>query len=285
LQLQIILVDNASRDSSAEILRARFPCAELMKNSVNVGFGRANNQALPKVRGRFVLLLNADAFVSPDTLTKTLSYMEAHPNCGVLGVKIVGDDGVPQPSCRYFPTPWNLFLNATGLGRLFPGVRLVDDKSWDYATERECDWVPGCYYLIRREVIDRVGLFDPRYFVYYEEIDHCRAVRQAGWNVICYPYTSVVHICGESARSEGPLTHAGRQISTLQVESELLYFRKHYGRRGLLAGVSLAIAGDAINAIKGLLKLDMTRATEAAQHAWTMLKLLFKTDLAARPTR
>jgi GT2 family glycosyltransferase len=285
LQLQIIVIDNASHDSSVEILRARFRSVELIENSVNVGFGRANNQALPKVRGRFVLLLNTDAFVSRDTLPKTLSYMEAHPSCGVLGTKLVGDDGVLQPSCRYFPTPWNLFINATGLHRLFPTVRLVDDMSLNDATERECDWVPGCYYLIRREVIDRVGLFDPRYFMYYEEVDHCRAVREAGWNITYYPYSSVVHIGGESAGSRGPVTRAGRQILALQVESELLYFRKHYGGSGLLAGVSLAIAGDTINAIKGLLKLDVTRATAAAQHAGTVLKVLFKTGLAASPTR
>jgi GT2 family glycosyltransferase len=284
LQLQIIIVDNASRDSSAEILRTRFRFAEIIENSVNVGFGRANNQALSKVRGRFVLLLNTDAFVSPDTLPMTVSYMEAHPSCGVLGVKLVSEDGVLQQSSRYFPTPWNLFLLVTGLSRLFPGVRLVDDLSWDYSTVRECDWVTGCYYLIRREVIDQVGLFDPRFFMYYEEVDHCRAVREAGWNVMCYPYSSVVHIGGESVRSVGSVTRTGQNLA-LQVESELLYFRKHYGRRGLLTGVSLAMAGDVINAIKGMLKLDMARATAVAQHSWTVLRLLFKTGFATRPTR
>jgi N-acetylglucosaminyl-diphospho-decaprenol L-rhamnosyltransferase len=103
-------------------------------------------------------------------------FMEVNPCCGVLGVKLVGRDGALQPSCRYFPTPWNVFLAKTGLQRLFPGTRLVDDMTWDHASVRECDWVPGCYYLIRREVIERVGLFDPRYFLYYEEVDHCRRV-------------------------------------------------------------------------------------------------------------
>ena len=117
----------------------------MIANSVNVGFGRANNQALPHVRGRYVLLLNTDAFVSADTLPKTVSFMDAHPRCGVLGVKLVGEDGSLQPSCRYFPTPWNVFLASTGLQRFFPRTRLVDDMSWDHASVRECDWVPGCY--------------------------------------------------------------------------------------------------------------------------------------------
>ena len=234
------MVDNASRDGSVDILRTRYPNVELIENPTNVGFGRANNQALPRIRGRYVVLLNTDAFVAPDTLQKTVDFMEAHPRCGVLGVKLVGRDGALQPSCRYFPTPWNVFLARTGLKRFFPGTRLVDDMSWDHASVRECDWVPGCYYLVRREVIERVGLFDPRYFLYYEEVDHCRAVRRAGWSVMYYPFTKVVHTGGESAESEGPLTTCGRQIFAQQIESELLYFRKHYGRIGLLFAFILA---------------------------------------------
>ena len=187
LRIQIIVIDNASRDGSAAHLRTKYPDVELIENSVNVGFGRANNQAMSKAKGRYILLLNTDAFVAPDTLSKTMQYMEANPRCGVLGVKLVGPDGSLQPSCRYFPTPWNVFLKSTGLMRLSPKTRLVDDMSWDHNSIRECDWVPGCYYLIRREVIEQIGLFDPIYFLYYEEVDHCRTVQNAGWKVIYYP--------------------------------------------------------------------------------------------------
>jgi len=286
LTLQIIVVDNASRDNSVAVLRTQFPAAELIVNAVNVGFGRANNQALVRVRGRYALLINTDAFVAPDTLPLTVAYMEKDPHCGVLGVKLVGSDGTLQPSCRYFPTPWNLFVSGAGLGRVFPHTRLVDDMAWDHASVRACDWVPGCYYLVRRAVIERVGLFDPRYFLYYEEVDHCRAVRAAGWSVVYYPFTQVLHLGGESAETEGPVTAAGRQISALQIESELLYFRKHAGLLGLLAAVSLAMLADAINAAKGLLKrFDTVRAAASIRHSWTMLTLLFKTRLALRPTR
>lgn len=285
LRLQLIVVDNASRDGSADLLRTKFPNAELIENQVNVGFGRANNQALSRARGRYVLLLNTDAFVSADTLPKTVDFMDTHPRCGVLGVKLIGHDGTLQPCCRYFPTPWNIFLGSTGLQRFFPRTRLVDDMSWDHASMRECDWVPGCYYLVRRDVIERVGLFDPRYFLYYEEVDHCRAVRQAGWSVTYYPFTPVVHLGGESAGTEGPLTRAGRQISTLQIESELLYFRKHHGMTGVLAAVFFATLSDALSVCKGLLRLDSARAAAGARHAWTMLKLLVATGLASRATR
>src|SRR5208282_683163 len=178
------------------------------------------------------------------------------------------------PSCRYFPTPWNLFLASTGVARFFPRARLVDDMSWDHKSVRECDWVPGCYYLVRREVIDEVGLFDPRYFLYYEEVDHCRGLRKAGWSVIYYPFTEVMHIGGESAASAGSLTSVGRQISSLQIESELLYFRKHYGLPGLASGVLLATLSDIVIGCKALIpSLDGNRAKAAVRHAGTILKL------------
>jgi N-acetylglucosaminyl-diphospho-decaprenol L-rhamnosyltransferase len=286
LRLQVIVIDNASRDGSVAILRAGYPTTELVQNATNVGFARANNQALKLIRGRYVLLLNTDAFVSSDTLPKTVAFMDAHPKCGVLGVKLVGQDGSLQPSCRYFPTPWNVFLVSTDLKHLFPGTRLVDDMSWDHASVRACDWVPGCYYLVRREVIERVGLFDPRYFLYYEEVDHCRAVRDDGWVVMYYPFTQVMHIGGESAASEAALTKDGRQISTLQIESELLYFRKHHGVTGLWAAVILAMLGDVIIACKGLVRrLDVRRAVAAMRHSWAVLKVLIATRLGARATR
>jgi N-acetylglucosaminyl-diphospho-decaprenol L-rhamnosyltransferase len=285
LTLQLIVVDNASTDGSVEVLRSKHPGVELIENSRNVGFGRANNQALGRVRGRHVLLLNTDAFVAADTLPTTVEFMDTHPGCGVLGVKLVGDDGSLQPSCRYFPTPWNVFLHSTGLYRVFSRTRLVDDMSWDHESVRYCDWVPGCYYLVRRAVVERVGLFDPKYFLYYEEVDHCQAVRRAGWKVTYFPYTSVVHIGGESARAEGKLS-VGRQLSTLQIESELLYFRKHHGVTGLMTAVVLGMLGDGIEICKGLVRRNGgARIAAGCRHAWNLLAILLRTGFASRPTR
>jgi GT2 family glycosyltransferase len=284
-QKRFLCVDNASSDDSLQIFSERYPDVYLEENQVNTGFGRANNQLLPQVRGDFVLLLNTDAFVAPDTLAKTIDYMRQHPECGVLGVRLVGRDGTLQPSCRYFPTPFNLFLVKTGLAWLFPWVRLVDDMNWDHASVRECDWVPGCYYLIRREALDQVGLFDPRYFLYCEEVDHCRRIKQAGWKVVYYPDTQVVHIGGESAKSAGKLSDAGRQLSALQVESELLYFRKHNGVPGVVAYMGLVLLGDAILAAKHVLK----QRGKALASCWNNHKLVWRllraTRLGTAPTR
>lgn len=286
LEVRYWVVDNASQDNSVEVLREHFPYAGLEVNKRNVGFGRANNQLLPHVTADYVLLLNTDAFVATDTLHRTLAYMNANPTCGVLGVRLVGREGNLQPSCRYFPTPWNLFLSRTGLGRFFPKTRMVDDMEWDHASVRECDWVPGCYYLVRRAVLDQVGLFDPRFFLYYEEVDHCRRVKAAGWKVIYFPDTTVVHVGGESAKSVGKLSNSGRQLSELQVESELLYFRKHYGRFGLLKHLIFTALCGLYLTLKDMLKHRRWFAWR--QHLKTITstyRLCFQTRWATHPTR
>jgi N-acetylglucosaminyl-diphospho-decaprenol L-rhamnosyltransferase len=286
LNLQIIAVDNASTDNSVEILERQYPAVTLVKNSENVGFGRANNQAISLVRGRHTLLLNTDAFLAPDSLEKTISFLEEHPRCGVLGVKLVNEDGQLQPSCRYFPTPWNVFLQKTGLSRFFPANRLIDDLNWDHASVRQCDWVPGCFYLMRGNVLEQLGLFDPRFFLYYEEIDHCRAVKTAGWEVIYYPYTEVVHIGGESAKSDSTISDISRQISPLQIESELLYFRKYYGLSGVIAGVLLSISADLLSALNSLLRrFDLKGVNGAIEHSSTVMRIFGATGFAAHPTR
>ncbi len=286
LALQTIVIDNASRDDSLALLKREFGEVELIVNPANVGFGRANNQGMGLAKGRYVLLLNTDAFVAPDTLPKTVRYMDEHPDCGVLGVRLVGRDSVLQPCCRYFPTPWNVFLSRTGLARYFPNTRLVDDMAWDHASVRECDWVTGCYYLVRREVIDRIGLFDPRYFLYCEEMDHCRTVKRAGWKVVYFGGSSVVHLGGESAKSDGELTSAGKQISALQVESELLYFRKHHGLLGVCGSILLSTLTDLALMLKySTWRDDPQRSRVEAGHLQSLWSLCLRTRLGARPTR
>jgi N-acetylglucosaminyl-diphospho-decaprenol L-rhamnosyltransferase len=281
---KIVIVDNASKDDSVESIRARFADCHLIVNAANVGFGRANNQALARAEGRYVLLLNTDAFVAPDTLEKTIAYMDSHPRCGILGVKLVGRDGTLQPSARYFPTPWNLFLSRSGLDRIFTGVRMVDDMAWDHASVRQCDWVPGCYYLVRREVIDQVGLFDPRYFLYYEEVDHCLAAKRAGWQVVFYPWSVVIHIGGESAKTASKITRTGRQIEAMQVESELLYFRKNHGAAGVWTHVLLSVLANAIAGTKAVIKKAAGR--DAPPQPDSLVWPLFKqTRWATQPTR
>jgi N-acetylglucosaminyl-diphospho-decaprenol L-rhamnosyltransferase len=286
LEMEVFIIDNASKDDSVAMLRREFPGVTLIENTENVGFGRANNQALPLIHGRYVLLLNTDAFVEADSIAKTVQYMDDNPQSGILGAKFLGRNGELQPSCRFFPTPWNIFLKRSGLDRFIKQVRMVDDLSWDHASVRNCDWVPGCYFLVRKEVIDQVGLFDPRYFLYYEEIDLCFAAKRRGWHVTYYPYTSVVHLGGESAKHEGEITSKSQQIESLQIESELLYFRKNHGVMGVLQHMLLNSLADFIQFSKDVVKLrPLARIMFNLRHFAFVWKVYFRTDLATVPTR
>jgi len=283
---EIIIVDNASKDESVSLLKSDYSGCELIFNTANVGFGRANNQCIPFIHGRYVLLLNTDAFVSKDTIKKTIQYMDEHSECGILGVKLLGEEGELQPSCRYFPTPWSAFLTGTGLQRFFKGVQHVDEMGWAHDKPRQCDWVPGCYYLMRRELVDEVGLFDPRFFLYYEEVDHCFAAKKAGWEVHFLPDTSVIHIGGVSAQSEGSLTSSGRQLDALKIESELLYFNKNHGRVAVLIHLMLLTLADMINFAKKAIKLKKRSVLWSYfKHSYLVWSLYLKTSFATTPTR
>ncbi len=285
LQVQTILVDNASRDGSVDHIRQHYPDLPLIVNPTNVGFGRANNQCLPLVQGRYVLLLNTDAFVAPDTLSTTVAYLDQHPKVGAVGVRLLSRDGTLQPSCRYFPTPLNTFLTRVGLQKLMPWVRPVDDLSWDHLQTRACDWVPGCYFLMRTDLIRQIGLFDPLYFLYSEEVDLCQRIKAAGYAVHYLGQVSTTHIGGESAKSDGALS-GGRQISALQIESELLYYRKHHGLPGVLLHTVLGVVGDAILALKATLKGQPQWLNSATwQTTRELWRLLRETQIGLRPTR
>jgi len=288
LSLEVIIVDNASRDGSVEMLKSdpAFSSAHIISNRVNVGFGRANNQAIHFATGRYVLLLNTDAFVSPDTLPRTIEHLDHHPECGVVGVRLVDENGTVQPGCRSFPTPWNLFLSRSGMSRFVSRASLVDDPDADDLESRRCDWVPGCYLLTRRELIDRIGLFDPRYFLYYEEVDFCRRVRAAGWLTWYLAQTTVVHVGGASATSDATLTAAGRQIPTLQIESEVLYVRKHHGAGGLLAFALLSGVADLVQLARRLAKRPGPVGLKLAMaHVVELASTLTKTRWGSTPTR
>lgn len=285
-ELEVIIIDNASSDNSVDLIKKHYPDLALIENKENVGFGRANNQALDVMTGDYLLLLNTDAFVKADTLQKTVDFMVNNPDCGLLGVRLVGRDGALQPSCRFFPTPFNLFANRMGLSRVFNNIQLVDDPKTNHNATQECDWVPGCYYLLRRKTIDEVGLFDPRYFMYSEEVDHCFAIKKAGWKVIYYSEVDVVHIGGESAKAISNISSVSRQVPHLQIESELLYFRKNHGLTGLFIHMFMANLADIIQSLKDILRLrKLTTIAFNFKRIYHFWFLFLKTKFATMSTR
>lgn len=202
--LEIILIDNHSTDGSVDCLREAFPDIHLIENKENVGFSRANNQGIRVARGRYVLLLNSDTILEEDTLETMLTFMEAHPDVGVSGCKIVLPDGTLDKACkRGFPTPSASFYYAFGIAKLFPDNPRFNQYQLGYLDEDEeyeVDCLVGAFMLLRREVLDEVGLLDETFFMYGEDIDWCYRIKQAGWRVYYYPRTRITHYKGASSR-------------------------------------------------------------------------------------
>ena len=286
LTKQITVVDNASIDNTAVRIAQAFPSVNLIANVSNVGFGRASNQAVADGIGRYLLLLNSDAFIPPDALRKTVAFMDAHPECGISGARIVDEHGLLQPCARFWPTPLNTFLLRTGLAHAVPWVQPIDDMAWDHRSVCECDWVPGCYFVVRREVIDQVGLFDPRYFLYFEEVDLCMAAKRAGWVVLFNPDVEIMHIGGASAKNLGDLNEAGRQIENIRLESEFMFYRKNYGFHCALAGLGLTWLADLLLMAKSVLKPTRSASVSARyrhiRQTWTAFHT---TKFGTRPVR
>ncbi|MBK9439995.1 MAG: glycosyltransferase family 2 protein [Comamonadaceae bacterium] len=226
---EILFVDNGSVDGTADYVEATFPEVILIRSPTNLGFIRANNLAYKQARGKYILMLNSDAFVFEETLQVSVDFMEQHPEAGVMGGRLIGRDGVLQPSARYFPTPFKSFLNQIGLLGKIPFVGVLDDLTWDHQTVRECDWVVGCYLLTRKDIIDRMGYFlREDFFMYNDDNDLCYRIKQLGYKTYYVP-TDVIHLGGATAKKNmGKVSKRGTQVVKLQLESQLIYYRKNY---------------------------------------------------------
>lgn len=240
---ETIVVDNASRDGSADMVAAEFPGVRLIRSDINLGFAAANNRAFEIARGRYIVLLNSDAFLRPDALPLSIQHMDANPRAGLAGGRLVGRDGAWQPSARMYPSPFNNLLTMSGLPAKFPNSRLLGrmDRTWaDPLQPAQVDWVPGAYSIIRRSVLDSIGSFDERFFLYFEEVDLCRRVKAANSEVWYWPDIVVEHLGGESSKTMKDLKFvAGSQIELWRMRAGLLYYRKHHGKFGAWSNMLL----------------------------------------------
>jgi N-acetylglucosaminyl-diphospho-decaprenol L-rhamnosyltransferase len=224
---EIWVVDSASSDGTAAMVREHYPQVQLIACETNVGFSAGNNLALRRCDGRYLLLLNPDTEIVDDALSSMLHYMERHPDIGVLGPQLRYPDGRPQPSRRRFPTLAMALMESTLLEQWLPNNRWA--RAYRFAETpgdviQPVDWVTGACMLVRRKAVERVGLLDEDLFMYSEELDWCRRLTDDGWHVIYYPCAVVVHHEGQSA---GQVT-AARDIYFHS--SKIHYFRKHHGR-------------------------------------------------------
>jgi len=225
--IEVIVADNASEDGSREMVRLEFPKARLVEHEGNIGFCAGNNRAIPQDPGRYVLFLNADTRVTPCALDTLIDFADSAPDAGIIGPKLLNQDGSLQYSCRRFPNMGAGFFRNTPLGRLFPKNRYTQDylmSDWDHASMRDVDWVSGAALMIRRETLAKVGGFDEGFYMYCEDVDLCYRAQKAGWRVVYFPDSVIYHIIGRS--SDQVPTRATFYFHT----SMYRFYKKHYAR-------------------------------------------------------
>jgi GT2 family glycosyltransferase len=220
--VETIVVDNGSTDGTIGFVRERFPDVRLLQQD-NRGLAAGWNAGIAATRSRWVLILNADAWLVGDALARLVAVGDARPDVAVVGPRLVNTDGTLQRSVRGFPTRWRLATEYLYLRKLAPGTELLNGfyaGGFDHASEREAEVVMGACMLVRREAIDEVGLLDEGFFLFSEETDWCYRFAQAGWRTLFTPAAECVHVGGAS--------HGGRLFRE-NVRGHLRFFWKHRG--------------------------------------------------------
>lgn len=225
LSAETFVVDNASVDGSADMVAADFPRVRLIRNADNRGFGAANNQAIALSRGRYILLLNSDASLQPQTVAAMVAQMDKDNRVAIVGGRLLNADQTFQSSFFDFPTWKSELLLLTGLARRVYGPTYPSYPEHKSVRAAHVDWVSGALFMIRRQAIEQVGAFDERFFMYAEEMDWCFRMREAGWLVAYVPDAAAVHISAASAHHQPERRRAQVYLS------KCLFVRKHWGRR------------------------------------------------------
>lgn len=253
----VVLVDNGSEDESAEVLEKTVQArgwggwVQVFRSSCNRGFAAGNNIGINSVRADAYILLNSDTLVRPGAISKLIEAMHAEPAAGLIGPQIRGADDALQCSAFRNPTPVTELLLAAGTGVLDRLLRRHIPSLKPDEIQREAEWLSFAAVLIRREVIEQIGLLDEGYFMYFEDVDYCRRARAAGWGIHYCPEACVIHLQGQS--SAVPRTIAERKrLPRYYYAARARYYRKWYGLPGLLSANVLWTIGHGISLVRRL---------------------------------
>lgn len=229
--MEVLVVDNASTDGSAEMIETRFPHVKLIRSNENLGFAKGNNVAIRQCQGRYIALVNPDVIVLPGCLDALADFLDQHPKVGNVGPRVLNPDRTLQSSCRRFPTLWNNICSATGLATTFKNSRiLAGEHMFFFPHDRTMavDVLVGCFSMVRREAFEAVGLLDEDLFMYGDDVDWCRRCWNAGWQVVFYPGAQAIHDRGKIT-APYPV-----RFAVAQQRSVIHYWTKHHGFFGAL---------------------------------------------------
>jgi len=258
VSFEVLVLDNASSDGSADMVAERFPEVRLLRSAENTGFARATNALMKAAGGDLFALVNPDTELPPDALATAANLLERHPRAGIAGLSLRNPDGSAQPSCFSFPDPLNLLVESLGLHRLFvhAGFGVPSLAPEPAGGEGEVGWVSGAFFMIRRSVVERVGRLDERRFMYGEEMDLCWRARAAGFPVVWSNRCRVLHHGGASSGD------ARGALFVKNLEGRLAFLRQHRGARAAVLGREFMAWGAALR-----LAYWRTRALREGNHA------------------
>ncbi len=254
VDMEVILVDNASTDRSQIEAKRRFPKIKLLQMEENLGYAKGCNEGIKASRGKYILILNPDVVLLPGALSNLLSFAEKHPEAGIIGPQLLDFDGKLQMSCRSFPSYETGIFRGTFLEKLLPRSRSLSRyllSNWDHSTPRYVDWVSGAAMLLRREFLQEAGIFDETFYMYCEDVDMGMRAKEFGWKVLYCPYARIMHRIGGSS---------DKRVVPMLVKfhlSHYLFFQKHWGWRTSLFSRVLLISGFALRTFLLILKNRM----------------------------
>ncbi len=281
---EVVLVDNASSDKTVEFVRNKFPYVVVMANSRNLGFAAANNQGIERSQGECILLLNPDTIVHSGSLDILIEFMDENEDVGICGPQLLNQDGTIQSSVRCFPTFRGALYRHTAIKYL--GLFKNEYKKWlmksfDHKTKMDVDQVMGAALLIRRSIIEDIGTMDEQFFMYYEEVDLCYRLKQAGWRVVFLPEATITHLGGRSSEQ----IPAEKQL--MAMASLLKFFRKHRSKpatmifgftfkTAMIIGNIITIVVNAIIYLFALLTVNGRRKFKSAKKIKNSTMLLYR---------
>ena len=255
---EIILVDNNSQDGTVAAVQSAFPTVQIIQNHKNVGFGKANNQAFGVCNGEYVLLVNTDAFIHSGCIRALTEFLDRHPDVAVVAPRVVNKDGSLQASVHAFPTPLRCWIENLWLNPFVRNVfNLRDWRSWAHDETQEVPWVIGACMVVRKSIIDSVGGFDERFFMYSEETDWQYRIRKAGWKIWFVHESEVTHLGGASGGTES----LSSRTRTSFFDSLDYFEHKNFGILGLMSVRAAMLVGS-------LLRLS----------AWSFMGLIYRTN-------
>ena len=232
LDVEVIVVDNLSSDGSAEMVQEEYPWVVLIRNDTNVGFARANNQAIAISSAKYLCLVNSDVVIHPGCLHQMKDFLDSNPKIGLAGPKVLNADGTLQASCRETPTLRSVLYRAAALDTVFPrsstfGAHFM--THWGYDDIRDVGILSGCCWFARRVAVEEVGVLNETFFMYAEDMDWCLRFHRGGWSVMFNPAASITHYGGASSSRQQKRFFVEKQ------RADLKYWRMHHGRASFLA--------------------------------------------------